>query len=247
MAAIMRLHRPESPAFAALRARVADIERGGDAPADAPAAAVHEAIDRALPGGGLARGAAHEIAGAADGAADGFAATIAARAAGPRGTVLWCARDGDLYAPGLAAFGLDTARLVTARAPRAEDALQALEEALRAGVAVAVGETSADLVAGRRLRLAARAGGGLCLLLRRPGRPARAEAVHTRWRVSSVPSAPAPGGGPGAPRWRLSLTRCRGAAPREWTVEWSHETHRLTLVAPLANRAGPARRFGRAG
>ena len=242
------------PELAALRARVAAIERGG-AERAADAAVVRfgaEDIDQALPGGGLARGALHEIGAAPDGAesafaaACGFAAALAARAVGARGTLLWCAREGGLYAPGLAAFGLEAARLLAVRAPRAEDALWTLEEALRAGVPAAVGEAAADATASRRLQLAARAGGGLCLLLPPAGRPARAAAAATRWRIAPLPSAPRPGGGPGAPRWKLSLTRCRGGAlrqggaPRDWTVEWRHETHRFSLVTPLANRAAAA-------
>src|SRR6058998_2423767 len=79
------------------------------------------AIDRALPGGGLALGAVHEILGAGgdeeDGAAAaGFTAGILARLG--TGPVLWCAARADLYGPGLAAHGLDPARLVLARAER---------------------------------------------------------------------------------------------------------------------------------
>ena len=240
------------PDLAALRARVAALERGGAGPERAADAAVvtfgAPDVDRALPGGGLARGALHEIAGAQDGApaeaafaaASGLAAALAARAAGPRGTLLWCARDGGLYAPGLAAFGLEATRLLAVRAPRTEDALWTLEEALRAGVPAAVAEAAAGPTASRRLQLAARAGGGLCLLLPPTGRPARAVAAATRWRVAPLPSVPHPGGGPGAARWKLSLARCRGGAPRDWTIEWRHETHRFSVVAALADRAEPA-------
>ena len=241
------------PDLAALRARVAALERGGAGPERAADAAVvtfgAPDVDRALPGGGLARGALHEIAGAQDGApaeaafaaASGLAGALAARAAGPRGTLLWCARDGGLYAPGLAAFGLEATRLLAVRAPRTEDALWTLEEALRAGVPAAVAEAAAGPTASRRLQLAARAGGGLCLLLPPPtGRPARAVAATTRWRVAPLPSVPRPGGGPGAARWKLSLARCRGGAPRDWTIEWRHETHRFSVVAALADRAEPA-------
>ena len=252
MAAVVPIRPPEPPDLAALRARIAAIERGSVAQGRAPAVRLGPAVlDRALPGGGLARGAVHEIsAAAADGtagaagfaAASGFAAAVAGRAAGADGAVLWCARAGDLHAPGLSAFGLDTARLIAVHAPRPEDAAWAVEEALRAGVPAVVGEVAVDLTASRRLHLAARARGGLCLLLRRPDRPAGTVAAATRWQVAPVPAAPRRGGAPGAARWRLSLTRCRGGAPRGWIVEWCHETHRLALVAPLADRAAPARR-----
>ena len=252
MPEVLSLVSPEPADPAALRARIAAIERGGAAPACGAAgsgAAVVRlgvaAVDEALPGGGLARGAVHEIAGAADSAAAcGFAAALAGRATGASGPAVWCTRDGSLYAPGLAAFGLDTARLVAVRAPCPRDALWAVEEALRAGVPAVVGEAAAGLTASRRLQLAARAGGGLCLLLPPPDGSAGALAAATRWRIAPAAAAPRPGGGPGAARWRLSLTRCRGGTARDWTVEWCHETHRFSLAAPLADRAVPAGRAG---
>src|SRR6516162_8988080 len=80
------------------------------------------AIDRVLPGGGLARGALHEILGAGGEEEDGavaaaFAAGILGRLADQGspagdGMVLWCLPRSDLYGPGLAAHGLDPARLV---------------------------------------------------------------------------------------------------------------------------------------
>ncbi len=212
-------------------------------------------IDRALPGGGLACGAVHEISGArstaanpnaentAFAAASGFAAAIAGRAASSGETILWCSRANSLYAPGLATFGLDTARLIIVRAPRPEDAAWVAEEALRAGIRAVIAETSCDLTASRRLQLAARTHGSLCLLLQQPH--AAAIAATTRWRITPAPGTPRPGNAPGAAHWRLSLTRCRGGSPRNWTVKWCHETHRFTLDALVAHRtvpAAPARR-----
>ncbi len=226
--------------LATLRKRVSALESGG-ARGHREGAAVPlgaQAIDRALPGGGIPRGAVHELTGeTADlGAATGFAAVLAARAAGERGTVLWCTPGGDLHPPGLTAFGLDGSRLVVACAEHARDALWAAEEGLAAGLAAVVGEGAADPAAGRRLERAARAGGGLCLVLQRRRRAGAGIPVETRWRVSPVPGEPLPGGAPGRARWRLALTRCRAGMPRQWTVEWCHETHRFTLAAALAHR-----------
>src|ERR1700745_3452052 len=120
-----------------LRERIRRIER--------PTAAVHgvlpfgvAAIDRVLPGGGLARGALHEILGTGGDEEDGalaaaFAAGILGRlAATVGGAVLWCLPRQHLSGPGLAAHGLDPARLVLARAPRNAEILWAIEEGLRA-------------------------------------------------------------------------------------------------------------------
>ena len=132
------------------------------------------AVDRALPGGGLARGAVHEILGQGgdeeDGAAAaGFAAGILARL-GDGDAVLWCLRRPDLYGPGLAAHGLDPARLVLVPRRATTDILWALEEGLRArrGLAAVVGEVGRlPMVASRRLQLAAERSGVTALLLRR--------------------------------------------------------------------------------
>jgi protein ImuA len=189
-----------------LRERVRRIER--------PTATAHgvlpfglAAIDRALPGGGLARGALHEILGAGGDEEDGalaaaFAAGIVARLApAGDGIVLWCLARPDLYGPGLAAQGLDPARLVLVRAGRDAEILWAMEEGLRtSGVAAAVGEVGAlSAVASRRLQLAAERSGVTAFVLRRwchGGQAARERnlpnAAATRWRIAALPSQPIP-------------------------------------------------------
>jgi protein ImuA len=110
--------------------------------------------------------------------------------------VLWAGSfaAGDLYAPGLRAFGLDPARLILCRARRRADLLWAMEEALRCpALAAVVAEVDGlDLTASRRLQLAAEAGGVTGFLLRRAvlskgGRDVTA--APTRWRVTSCASA----------------------------------------------------------
>ncbi len=235
--------------LAALRARIRAIELGGG---DEPGALVPfgvAAIDEELPGGGLVRGALHEIAGETviSGAATGFVAALAAHLATPaRPLVLWCLSGNDLYAPGLPAFGLDPARLLVVRARRPAEALWVAEEGLRAGcLAAVVCESDAvDLVASRRLQLAARARDTACLLLASAGTRGAAAAT-TRWRVATAPTQPSVGNTPGNTRWRLTLTHCRGGpAPRQWRLDWNHETGGFSLAAPLADRRRTARDDG---
>ncbi|MGH6621616.1 MAG: ImuA family protein, partial [Alphaproteobacteria bacterium] len=151
-----------------LRAAIARIERGGAGTARHEAVPLGlAAIDDALPGGGLAAGVVHEVTGSAAG---GFAAMLTGRFAGP---VLWCVMEharAELYGPGLAAFGLDTRRLVVARCPSRQDMLWAMEEGLRdPALAVVVGEPdrAIALTASRRLQLAAETAGVTGLVLRR--------------------------------------------------------------------------------
>ena len=218
---------------AALRARIGRLERAGAAAALArsQAGVVHlsETLDAHLPASGLARAGLHEILAAEPGAAAGFAAVVLGRTGG---TVLWIGADPDAWPPGLARFGLSPANLVMVRAPRPADGLWAMEEALRcpavAGALLDVPDL--DLTAARRLQLAAEAGGALGLLLRPDSDQPGPSAALTRWRVGALPGATSPHS-LGDPRWSLDLLRCRGGAPRAWTVTWRTTTDRLDTDA----------------
>ena len=253
----------------ALREHIRRIERPNELRHEALPFGV-EAIDRTLPGGGLALGALHEILGAGadeeDGAAaSGFAAGIAGRLCPADSQqkqgqeagsiVLWCLKRGDLYGPGLAAHGLDPARIAMVRTARDDDILWALEEGLRAagsrgGIAAVVGEIGRlPMVAGRRLQLAAERSGIPALLLRRwrtgaeaAAERARPSAAVTRWRIAPLPSAPLAEPGIGRPCWRVELLRCRGAEPAAWITEVADASGLVRLPAELADRSAAPRR-----
>jgi|SRR6516162_990515 len=176
------------------------------------------------------------------------------------GMVLWCLPRPDLYGPGLAAHGLDPARLVLVRASRDAEILWAMEEGLRApGIAAVVGEVgSLAAVASRRLQLAAERSGITAFLLRRwrvGGQAAHERALPnaavTRWRIAALPSKSLPGEpGVGRPRWRIELLRCRGGEPASWEVEEADATGHVSLAAALADRPAapvPAQKFRLAG
>ena len=234
--------RRKAELVAALRRRSAGLERG--APAAAVAGAVCfgvPAVDAALPQGGLSPAALHEVLGAGDGAATAFAAALAARRALlSGGMVLWCARDADLYGPGLAAYGLAPDRLLLVRGGTDKAVLWAMEEGLRcASLAAVVGEVRRlGLTASRRLQLAAESHAVMAILLRPQDGAPEPTAAATRWRVSAAASEDAWNVGVGPARWRAELLRCRGGVPRSWLLEWRHETHRFALAAALAD--GPA-------
>lgn len=230
-----------------LRAAIARIERGGAGTGRHEAVPLGlAAIDDALPGGGLAAGAVHEVTGSAAG---GFAAMLAGRFAAP---VLWCVMEqarAELYGPGLAAFGLDTRRLVIARCPSRQDMLWAMEEGLRdPALAVVVGEPdrAIALTASRRLQLAAETGGTTGLVLRRGAEDGALapSAVFSRWRADSLPALAVLGAPPEGARWRLELLRCRGGlgeAQRTWIVDWCDATRDLSLVSGSRHRPVAAR------
>ncbi len=191
------------------------------------------AIDDAL-GGGLAFGALHELAPAFPahgGAAAGFALAIAALAQSRQ--VLWIqsafarTEAGALYGSGLDCFGLPMDRVLVLVAARASDALWAMEEALKCRAVMTViaefidDKRSTDLTAMRRLSLAARAGGGLGLLLRHRTSSAPSPAV-TRWEVASALSLRDRYGGLGRTAFSLSLTKNRYGPCGRWVLPWDH-------------------------
>lgn len=197
----------------ALRARIRALEGGGAGLGREVVPLDLGPVDRDLPWGGLPRRSLHELGGAA---AAGAAALFAGRLAQARDVVVWIepARGGRiLYGPGLARFGLESRRLILVRARDERESAWALEEALRSPVvACAVAELARlDLTLSRRLQLAAEDGGGAGIVLR-PGPPdLAANAALGRWRVEPLAR-------PGPRRWSLALWRCRGGAPRAWTL-----------------------------
>lgn len=186
-------------------------------------------IDSALPGGGLAYGAVHEIAGGGADAVVGacsamFIAGIAART---KGSVVWCLTRADIYAPALAQVGLHPDRVIYVESADEAGVMASVEEALRyGGLGAVVGEiVRLSMTDSRRFQLAAEQSGTIGLLMRRWRRPTEATdfgnptASRTRWRVSSMPSAPLPVEGIGRARWMLELMRSRGGDGAEWIVD----------------------------
>ncbi len=195
-------------------------------------------IDETL-GGGLARGALHEIAAASEAhlaVATGFVLGLAAR---QRTSTCWLAEDtalaesGAPYGPGLDAFGLAPERLLTVAAARPRDLLWAMEEALRSrAVGAVIGELQhgeIDMVALRRLSLAAAESGALALLLR--AAPAdEASTAATRWIVGAAPNA----------CFAIELVRNRRGPLGAWILEWSDSDERFLLATHAQPVAAPA-------
>lgn len=247
--------------LAALKAKVAALEAGGRADSESlPFGA--PSIDACLPGGGLPLGRWHELV--ADGMETETAAApaaVAALMAAPlarRGEAVWVVRRDDLWAPGLTGLGFPPERLIQVCARDEAEVLAVMEDALATvGVAAVFGEAEAvDLTAGRRLQLACEKLGSTGFVIRRrpfggtAKREAAGSAATTRWRVAPAPSEPLAGEfGLGAPRWAVTLERCRGGrigswlveaagaySPDAFCVETTDVAHPLRLVADLGDR-----------
>src|SRR5688572_11565568 len=207
-------------------------------------------------------GAVHEIAGHGgdeeQGAAGAGFLALSLKASAPTGWIAWVTQEGDLYAPGLAACGLDLRRLILVSARRDAEVCWALEEALRSrSLAAAVAEIGVlSLNATRRLQLAAEQAGIPCFLLRRwrtqqlaQQQRAQPIAAVTRWRISPQPhprvsdQTTVPELGPA--HWRLDLWRCRNAAAASWIMEFDHADQQrgtafpVPVAAALADRSIP--------
>ena len=154
---------------------------------------------------------------------------------------------------GLAARGLDPARIAHVCVSGATDGLWAMEEALKSGALVLglVGAaTGYDLLASRRLHGAAVSAGSSCLAVRAHDASGLSAAL-TRWRVAPVLSKAAPWRGAGGLqacgrlRWRAALERARSAPPADFDIEWSDEAFRSPEPAALVERSGaPLRAAG---
>ncbi len=220
-------------ALATLRGSIERIEAHGNASAAHRAALGHAEADAVLQGG-LAIGAVHEVfceGSRQSAAATGFLAGLAGRVA-PRRPLVWVRQDfseretGALSMSGLAELGLDPCRLVTVRAPDVENALRTAADALACDAVGAVvlevwGETQKlDLVASRKLTLAAQGAGVTGLLLRIAASPTPSTA-ETRWIVRAAHSPPAaPWHGWGAPLFDAELVRNRHGPLGRWIMEW---------------------------
>jgi protein ImuA len=101
-----------------------------------------------------------------------------------------------------------------------------------------------DLVATRRLSLAA-ARSNLPLLMVRAGGTPTPSAAATRWSIRTALSRPFEADAPGHPCFVVELLKDRaGAAGRGWTVEWNRDRLAFTDIpedsAALSRRVVPA-------
>src|SRR5215469_7308994 len=242
--------------LASLRGHIERMERPTSGGASHRVALGHAEADSALRGG-LAVASVHEVfaLGYQSAAATGFVTALAARVSARR-PLVWVRQDfcdheaGTLSMSGLAEFGLDPRCLVTVRAADIESALRTAADALACDALGAVvlevwgSARQLDLVASRKLTLAAQASGVTALLLRvaAENRPSTAE---TRWIVRAAHSPPsAPWSAWGAPVFDAQLVRNRHGPVGRWIMEWKCDeclfSKPATYPQPMA--AAPADR-----
>jgi len=249
--------------LASLRGRIERIEAHDEAYAPCRRALGHAEADAVLQGG-LALGAIHEMfadAGRHSAVATGFVAGLAGRVSARR-PLLWVRQDfaeiesGALSMSGLAELGLDPRLLVTVRAADVDTALRTAADALACDALGAVvlevwGEArQLDLVASRKLTLAAQASGVTGLVLRMAAQP-QPSTAETRWIVRAAHSPPAAPSMPaaacsawGAPLFDAQLVRNRHGPVGRWIMEWKCDECLFAKPAayPQPVAAAPAHR-----
>jgi protein ImuA len=239
--------------LAALRGTIDRLE--GDVDGLSRVALGHAEADAMLQGG-MVRGAVHEVfaeAGRHAAAAAGFVAGLAHRVANQR-PLVWVRQDfldiesGALSMHGLSELGLDPRRIVTVRAADAETALRVAADAIACDALGCVvldvwGEVRAlDLVASRKLTLAARASGVTILISRTAAMPS-ASTAETRWIVRAAHSPPGLEAW-GMPMLDTQLVRNRHGPTGQWIMEWNcdeclfreSQTHPQPVAAAPADR-----------
>jgi protein ImuA len=243
--------------LATLRGNIERIESHGDA-SPCRVALGHVDADAALQGG-LAMGAMHEVfaeAGRQSAAATGFVAGLVGRASARR-PLVWVRQDfteiesGALSMSGLAELGLDPRLVVTVHAADVDIALRTAADALACDALGAVvlevwGQARQfDLVASRKLTLAAQTSGVTGLVLRMAAEPSPSTA-ETRWIVRAAHSPPAASWSSawGAPVFDAQLVRNRHGPVGRWIMEWKCDEclFRKPAAYPQPVAAAPAHR-----
>ncbi len=242
--------------LASLRGSIERLEAHGDGHDLNRVALGHAAADAVLCGG-LALSAVHEVfaEGHQSASATGFIAGLAGRIT-PCRPLVWVRQDfselesGALSMSGLGELGLDPRLLVTVRAADTDAALRTAADALACDALGAVvlevwGQArQLDLVASRKLTLAAQASGVTALLLRVAAEP-RPSTAETRWIVRAAHSPPSsPWQAWGAPVFDAQLVRNRHGPVGRWIMEWKCDERLFTEPAayPQPVAAAPAHR-----
>lgn len=231
------------------------LSRYGLPPDRPPIPLGHPQADSVL-GGGLKPGALHEVF-AAGWCASSFAVLLAMLTARNR-PLFWVRPDyegleyGAVSPGGLAELGGDPNKLILVKTRKADDALAAANDILACPHAGAVlleirGQPKVlDLIASRRLSLAAGESGVSAILLRE-GATVEPSAALTRWDIASAPSR-IDDDDWGNPVFDARLTRHRMGGLGAFHMQWDcnhvafHPAHPGAVAAAPAHRSvGPQR------
>ncbi len=157
------------------------------------------------------------------------------------------AETGELYGPGLQAFGLDPAHCILVDVRKRMDALWAAEQGLRVENLTVLLELSGrdkpiDLTGTRRLTLACEKSGATALILRGDivKAPTTPSAAWTRWAIMPAPSMSSVFDEVGASSLSATLLRHRaGPAGARFDIDWNDHVFTATRKALGSDLAAP--------
>jgi protein ImuA len=215
--------RTKAETLAQLKQKIQHIEGFKIDAQKAPISFRIPALDQALPQGVFPMGAVHDFGCDSKnlGSTTGFISAVMAKISRDAHAILWITKTKTVFAPGLAAFGLDPSRIIFLTVHRDREALWAMEEGLRTKslIAVVAEVTDLDLTATRRLQLAVEESGVTGFLLRLGQQTA--SSCYASWTIKPLPSLLDSGmPGVGFPRWNVSLNKIRNGRPGQWDIEW---------------------------
>ena len=128
-----------------------------------------------------------------------------------------------MFPPSLKAFGIEPHQVVFIDVSNEKEVLWATEEALKCkGLAAVISELNElSFTQSKRLQLAIEQSHVTGFVLRNSVEKLTTTTCVSRWRITSVPSAPRQGlPGVGFPRWNVELLKVRNGQPGAWQVEW---------------------------
>lgn len=139
------------------------------------------------------------------------------------GICVWIGRARRIFAPALAAFGVEPHRVIFVSLDKDSDTLWVMEEALKCpGLAAVVCELrEVDFRQSQRFQRAVEHSRVTGFVLRNALTKLGSTACAARWQVQPLPSADLYGlPGPGFLRWQVDLLKVRNGQPGKWILEW---------------------------
>lgn len=176
-------------------------------------------------------------------ATNGFLTGLLATLSPSQGHYLWIGANPQLYAPGMAQFGIQPEHIIFVRSLKDKETLWVMEEALQCSSLFAViGELSQlSFKSSRRLQLAIEESKVMGFIHRQFPQQTEITACLSRWQIESSSSIlrqkRLPGIGSSA--WKVQLLKVRNGKPRNWTVAWN--AGQFNIVKPEIGLANPTK------
>ncbi len=185
-------------------------------------------ISSAFPGSQFPVGAVHEFMSAQteDAASScGFLVGMISSLMRDQGAVLWISTSRTLFPPALKNFSVAPDHFVFIDVKKEKEVLWAMEEALKCSAlsAVVCEIREISFTESRRLQLAVEQSMVTGFILRNNYRQLNTTACVSRWKITSLPSAPIEElPGIGLPAWKVELLRVRNGNPGTWHIQWAN-------------------------